>query len=243
LEPEILVVDEVLAVGDAQFQKKCLGKMDDVAQEGRTVIFVSHNMSAIEALCNRGIVLQSGSLCLDSGVPQAIQKYLEGAFNIIENISLEDRRDRRGSGKARFTHFRILNNQKHEVYSLQSGKDYFFEIQYLNDVDIDLKNIVVGLAVYDENNTRVLLLKNNFTKNNINLCKKTGCILCHVKNLPLANGLYRIALSLAYNNHETLDHVQDAASLTVDGGNFFGTGSQGEPMFCKILMKAEWMSN
>ena len=77
LEPEILIIDEVLAVGDAEFQKKCMGKMQDVAQGGRTVLFVSHSMAAIEALCNRGIVLQAGSVAYDGPVGGAIEKYLE----------------------------------------------------------------------------------------------------------------------------------------------------------------------
>ncbi|MEH2048718.1 ABC transporter ATP-binding protein [Nostoc sp.] len=86
LEPEILVVDEVLAVGDAQFQKKCLGKMEDVGKEGRTVLFVSHNMSAIQALCDRCVVLQLGKLIADEKSSTAVQIYLSdtsisNAFN------------------------------------------------------------------------------------------------------------------------------------------------------------------
>ena len=77
LEPEILIIDEVLAVGDAEFQKKCMGKMQDVAQGGRTVLFVSHSMAAIEALCNKGIVLEAGSVAYDGPVDGAIEKYLE----------------------------------------------------------------------------------------------------------------------------------------------------------------------
>ncbi len=75
LEPEILVVDEVLAVGDAAFQKKCLGKMGDAASDGRTVLFVSHNMSAVRQLCERGIVLDGGSKVFDGPVPDAIEHY------------------------------------------------------------------------------------------------------------------------------------------------------------------------
>ena len=78
LEPEVLIVDEVLAVGDAQFQKKCLGKMQDVGQEGRTVLFVSHNMTAVSALCNKAIVLDKGGLVLEATPEIAIKRYLDG---------------------------------------------------------------------------------------------------------------------------------------------------------------------
>jgi len=77
LKPEILIVDEVLAVGDAQFQKKCLGKMEDVAQEGRTVLFVSHNMDAVRRLCSRGIFITSGEIRFDGPVEESLEQYLQ----------------------------------------------------------------------------------------------------------------------------------------------------------------------
>ena len=90
LEPEILLVDEVLAVGDAQFQKKCLGKMGDVADEGRTILFVSHNMQAIRQLCNRAILISSGKIVMDDESSKAIEHYLQND-NIVENTkSIEE---------------------------------------------------------------------------------------------------------------------------------------------------------
>ncbi|GAB1445680.1 hypothetical protein MASR2M41_13950 [Flammeovirgaceae bacterium] len=84
LEPEILIIDEVLAVGDAEFQKKCLGKMDDVAKQGRTVLFVSHKMAAVSKLCQRGIVLRSGSIEFDGFQDQAIENYLKKKeYNVV----------------------------------------------------------------------------------------------------------------------------------------------------------------
>lgn len=84
LEPEILIVDEVLAVGDAQFQKKCLGKMENIGEEGRTVLFVSHNISAIRTLCNTGILLNKGKVAFNGGVDEAIDEYL-GADRLDKN--------------------------------------------------------------------------------------------------------------------------------------------------------------
>ena len=85
LEPDILVVDEVLAVGDAEFQKKCLGKMSDVTHDGRTVFFVSHNMTAIKSLCDRAILLDAGSLFLDDSAEKVVEHYL--SLNIVELVS------------------------------------------------------------------------------------------------------------------------------------------------------------
>jgi lipopolysaccharide transport system ATP-binding protein len=100
LEPEILIVDEVLAVGDAEFQNRCLGKMRDVASSGRTVLFVSHNMQAVSLLCNRGVVLQNGKVTFQGDASEAVQEYLNGAASQDQAGSDPDRR--RGSGEYRF---------------------------------------------------------------------------------------------------------------------------------------------
>src|SRR5438045_2626287 len=77
LEPEVLIIDEVLAVGDAEFQRKCLGKMSDVADGGRTVLFVSHNMNAVLNLCKRGIVLERGKVLFDGSASDAVRTYAD----------------------------------------------------------------------------------------------------------------------------------------------------------------------
>ncbi len=101
LEPEILVVDEVLAVGDAAFQKKCLGKMESVAGEGRTILFVSHNMAAIQALCDRAVLLEAGELITEGAVDEVIGCYLQRGQQTMQSASLADRADRRGNGQMR----------------------------------------------------------------------------------------------------------------------------------------------
>lgn len=243
LEPEILIVDEVLAVGDVQFQKKCLGKMEEVGKEGRTVIFVSHNMSAVESLCDRGILLQSGGLSLDGDPQEAIKTYLENAYTLSKEVPIKQRKDRSGSGKLRVTGFRTLDNEGNEVFSLQSGKDYIFEVGYVNNIGKRLNDIVVSLDIMDDKNNRVLLFRTNFTNNNLTIDAHVGYIICNVKNLPLANGLYLLSIFISHADAETLDYITDAAPITVDGGDFFGTGSHGSPGHCKILVKTQWSTS
>ncbi len=240
LEPEILIVDEVLAVGDIQFQKKCLGKMGNVAKEGRTILFVSHNMSTVEHLCARGIVLESGTLGLDGTSEEAVRFYLEKAYNLAQDLPLDQRKDRSGSGKVRAVSFRILNEQGEEEQTLQSGKNYYFEVGYSNNIGIPFNNIIVSIDLFDEKGTRVLLLRSNFTNDRITLNPGKGHILCGIKNLPLVYGLYRVALYISHADSETLDYIEDSAALVVDGGDFFGTGNPGLPNHCKFLVKAEW---
>jgi lipopolysaccharide transport system ATP-binding protein len=243
LEPEILIVDEVLAVGDVQFQKKCLGKMEEVGKEGRTVIFVSHNMSAVESLCDRGILLQSGSLSLDGDPQEAIKIYLEKAYTLSKDVSIEQRKDRSGSGKIRVTSFRVLDSEGNEVPSLQSGRDYRFEVGYSNKIRKCLNDIVVSLDILDDKNNRVLLFRTNFTNNNLTIDTHLGYIICNIKNLPLANGLYRLSIFVSHADAETLDYIEDAVPITVDGGDFFGTGSHGLPGHCKILVNTQWSTS
>jgi lipopolysaccharide transport system ATP-binding protein len=98
LEPEILLVDEVLAVGDVEFQKKCLGKMKDVAGQGRTVLFVSHNMGAINNLCSRALLLEKGRLVLDSTAEETTDKYL--GYQVLESaVATEEEINERMEGK------------------------------------------------------------------------------------------------------------------------------------------------
>src|SRR5262249_20778715 len=101
LEPEILIIDEVLAVGDAGFQKKCLRKMGDVAGDGRTVLFVSHNMAAVQGLCSRACLLSDGQIVGDGSPGNMVQRYLADIFSTAPQC-LDERKDRQGTGEIRF---------------------------------------------------------------------------------------------------------------------------------------------
>jgi lipopolysaccharide transport system ATP-binding protein len=209
LEPEILIVDEVLAVGDAQFQKKCLGKMEDVStKEGRTVIFVSHQMSAIEAFCSRGILLQSGKLLLDSNPQEVIRAYLGNAYSLSEGTSLKERTDRKGNGKVQFVSFRILDEDGSEVTAMQSGRDYTFKLGYFNSLEKPIDNIVVSLDIFDERNNRILLFRTNFTNDNLTVDPGLGCISCSINKLALAIGEYRFLLFMSYADSEVFDWIE-----------------------------------
>lgn len=119
LEPEVLLVDEVLAVGDQAFQKKCLGKMDDVTEEGRTVLFVSHNMSLIQTLCQRGIFLQNGKLAVDGSVMEAVDAYLN-TLEQAEAVGLAERTDREGKGDVTLVDVEIMQGED-AVTALTTG--------------------------------------------------------------------------------------------------------------------------
>jgi len=240
IEPEVLIIDEVLAVGDIEFQKKCLGKMHSVARQGRTVIFVSHNMEAVLSLCNKAILLENGVATYTGNVYDVVHEYRERFVNKQTHISLRDRTDREGNGIVKAVEFKVLDDGGNPVTYLQSGKDYIFEIQYENYTNQKLNNIAFSIDVYDERNVRVMLFRTSFTNLSVIVNEKRGSIKCIVKDLPLANGQYTFSIYIVRGEVELLDNIADVLPISVNGGDFFGTGSQGIPENCKILHRSDW---
>ncbi|HLA56866.1 MAG TPA: ABC transporter ATP-binding protein [Flavobacterium sp.] len=148
LESEILIVDEVLAVGDAEFQKKCLGKMGDVTnKEGRTVLFVSHNMAAVKNLCSRGIVLKNGGLIYDGSSDSAIDFYLSS--NNYTDLSLGERKDRLGKQQLKFTSLEILNSKNDVVNEVFVNESIKLRLTYTQNEKIDFGKLIISIVFFD----------------------------------------------------------------------------------------------
>ena len=241
LEPEILIVDEVLAVGDAQFQKKCLGKMEDVGKEGRTVLFVSHNMSTIQKLCSTAIYLQLGKVQLQGCTEQVIEEYLADSKKQIRSINIKERKDRRGTGEVKINNFFVINSTGKTQDILRSGGDYIFVMEFeKNNQSKDLDNVIASIGIIDNKSDIVLLVRSNFTNQNLSLDKSFGRIECEIKDFSLTTGIYTTMLFLSYREVEILDFIENATELIVEGGDFFGTGSIGLPSHCKVLTRSSW---
>ncbi len=145
LEPEILLVDEVLAVGDAEFQKKCLGKMKSVVGEGRTVLFVSHNMAAVKSLCDRALLLDAGSVVAEGHVDEVVERYLGLAREIEPGGSIPEDAVRSGTGEARFRHVELLTQDDR-----QSGEFYFgqrIRVRMTVEVMESVEPVVAGVVI------------------------------------------------------------------------------------------------
>lgn len=148
LEPEILLVDEVLAVGDAQFQKKCLGKMEDVSkQEGRTLLFVSHNMQAIQSLCSRTILLSRGSIISDAATDKSLMIYSEllRGITIDAETGINNESVRRGFGAIRFLSVETQDVQKNMRNSFEMGETIRFKMSY--KVFREMEGVVIYIAL------------------------------------------------------------------------------------------------
>jgi lipopolysaccharide transport system ATP-binding protein len=242
LEPEVLIVDEVLAVGDIEFQKKCLGKMGDVAHQGRTVLFVSHNLMAIKALCPKCIYLRNGSLVALADTNQIIDTYLSDTHRLQTDTSLRERPDRGGNGTARIVGFYVVDNNRQKQPVLQSGSDYTFVMQYETPASRHaIRDVVGSIGINDGNGHTILLYRSSFANQNFDLFPHRSLIECRVKDLNLAAGTYHINLFLSQGDREILDHVVDAAKVTVDGGDYFGSSSSGLPGICKVLSRSDWI--
>lgn len=129
LEPEILIIDEVLAVGDVRFQKKCLGKMEDVSRHGRTILFVSHHMAAVRTLCSRALLMRNGELVLDSDAETAISDYLL-EDDVSDAVVVWDQVSAPQSPEIRFIKAYILNHQGEYASSLDCRKEFYIALQY-----------------------------------------------------------------------------------------------------------------
>ena len=131
LEPEILIIDEVLAVGDASFQKKCLGKMEEVANQGRTVIFVSHDMGAVASLCNRGILLEKGEVKMNAGIQEVIDEYM--GYNSSQSLaqkSYETEKPEETDGKIRFNYIKLIDSDRNSISSFYVDQSAAVEISF-----------------------------------------------------------------------------------------------------------------
>lgn len=224
LEPEILVIDEVLAVGDAAFQKRCMGKMGEVAKnEGRTVLFVSHQMAAVENLCKTGVLLERGQIVEKGPAGDVIKRYL-GALSKLAEISLADRIDRKGSGEVRFTGVTMQNEKREAVSAFVSGEKSIFVLKYENISKRDLKQFDVEVRLETYRGHRLILLKSELCGEGFQLIPRDNdTIEVHIDKLPLAPGRYTTTLFVTMGGN-IVDWVKEAWFFDVEPGDFYGTG-------------------
>ncbi len=223
LEPEILVIDEVLSVGDAAFQRKSLGKMQDVADSGRTVLFVSHNMAAVQQLCSRSIVLSEGRIAYDGETDKAVDWYLSHIDNISSTL-LSERTDRAGSGILRFTNVEYLNTDGNIMNSLQSGQTFDIRLYYQSSNNEILKNVRCGIKCRNQFGINIFTAYTKLKGIEFGELPAQSYITCRVYNLPLPPSTYKLELSSKVNNI-LADKINNASELTVVSGNYFGSGN------------------
>lgn len=221
LEPEILVVDEVLAVGDAEFQQKCLGKMGDVASQGRTVLFVSHNMAAISSLCLKSMWVQSGSIRAIGDTGQIVKSYLSNLETHL-TADLSSRQDRRGDGSFKFSAVKC-ETTKTEKNIISSGDDVDIFIHYRGRENFNLRDCNFTIIFSDANGNPLFSCSTHLSKGFQQLPSE-GVIVCHMDKLPLFPGRYYLLLIGETNGRNMADRIENAFAFDVQAGDFWGTG-------------------
>ena len=222
LEPEILIVDEVLAVGDAEFQKKCLGKMEDVSsKDGRTVILVSHQMPAIQNLCTRCILMDRGRLIMQGATDEVVNKYMTKGADLA-NEGLSDREDRAGKGDVRVTSIDLRDESGNIVAEAISGSNTILSLAYSVKDGLVLGDCVFCVEVCKD-------LKKYFSLSSALVDRKSlqlsgdGRIDFMIPDWPLMGGKYHINFYVG-SSHGVQDFLNDASVINVIDGDFYGTG-------------------
>jgi lipopolysaccharide transport system ATP-binding protein len=238
LEPDILFVDEVLAVGDAAFQRKCLGRMGSIANEGRTVLFVSHNMAAVQSICKRAYLLEKGTIVQEGATHDVVDSFLALITTTAEQ-SLSERTDRHGSGRLRLTDVALRGSRLSGSENVQSGEDFSVAVGYAAADPGRLSHVNVSVGIYTSTGQCVSVFNNEMAGAEFPDIPRKGVIVCEVNRLPLTPGQYFVNLYCEVNG-VLADWVQNAATLTVDPGDFFGTGRLPPASHGGVLLPQHW---
>ena len=239
LDPEILLVDEVLAVGDVEFQKKCLGKMGDIAQGGRTILFVSHNMTAISRLCQKTLVLCDGRPAFCGDVEDGVQHYLtSGAAGARGHVDLTDSKRWPGASESILTWCSTRRGDGTEASEFSAGERLIVRIGYRLDRDLEAYS---QINVTDLTGERLMTLRSTHTGEPLRLSSGEGWFECRVDDLRLLSGEYSISVEIGEQRVTSrwLDGVPEALRIHVHTGHYL-SGVEPTRGQARFVQRSEW---
>ncbi|MBI1347038.1 ATP-binding cassette domain-containing protein [bacterium] len=240
LEPEILVIDEVLAVGDAEFQKKCLGKMGEVARGGRTVLFVSHNMAVMQNLCASGVLLGDGQVIQSGPIHDVVSGYLLSlnAKNDCE-VDLSSHKGRISNALPIIRSVRLYSDDDIGTVIFSSGATMGIEI-HIDPLDIPLHAPEIGVGVNDQYGNRLFTVGTYFSECGLADITCLTTIRCEIQDLPLAPGGYTLTLAAGPQTEPTRDWLHHAVAFSVTEADYFGSGKLPRPGQGSLLVRGQW---
>jgi lipopolysaccharide transport system ATP-binding protein len=239
LEPEVLLVDEVLAVGDVGFQKKCLGKMRDVGRQGRTVLLVSHNMGAVLNLCERVILITNGQVQYEGQTYEGVNSYHQLGYAMCEGeVDLSFHPARRPEALPLLKTIRLLDGSGAPKGRFMAGEKMMIEFTF--DPVIHLANPQFGVGVEDSQGSRIFAVATYLANSQLPPLRGPCKVTCHIEELILAPGRYILSLSAGEPDNTLLDALECAVAFEVDHGNYFGNGSNVTAGLGKILVRSRW---
>jgi lipopolysaccharide transport system ATP-binding protein len=235
LEPEILIIDEVLAVGDAEFQKKCLGKMQDVARGGRTVLFVSHNMAAIENLCSNAIALSKGKVVHIGPTKDVVATYLASTMG-----SCYQPMHRSAGMKQIVQDINIQELDAESAAAIRCGSDVRIDVRFQSPVPLPQARI--GLRIDSLSGTPLAHLQSEISTGSLIDLPASGVASCTIRRLPLLPGRYSLVLAV-FSKGALIDHLNPAIEFDVEHGDFYGTGRLPQNSTASFLLQSEWCTS
>jgi lipopolysaccharide transport system ATP-binding protein len=237
LESEILIVDEVLAVGDFEFQNKCLGKMNDLSKsEGRTVLFVSHNMAAIKQLCNVGLLLDKGKLGYYGSIDESINRYLV-KINKNKNVSIKQIKDRSGTQLVVIEDLYLKNSINQKIDIAMTGEDLYIIIELFALEDVERVN--VGLSFHDVYDELITYLYSAMQNNYFTLHKGKNTISLMLNQFPLNTKLIKVRGRVLVGEVESDWPKINLLEFSIEKGDFYNTGKIPE-LNSSILINGNW---
>jgi lipopolysaccharide transport system ATP-binding protein len=219
LEPEILLIDEVLAVGDAEFQKKCLGKMDDVSKEGRTIMFVSHNMPMILNLCRKGILIEKGKIQVQDEISYVVKRYSALNFDGMEEATKYFSEDENKEINIRY--IKLLKDDKPtRLFSM--GDNIKIEIGFISKIKTNKP--IIGILISSQRGEKIININNLYLKSErMEREFYEGKVIVDLNSLPLTEDIYYISLSLSAQGYE-FQKIDSAISFEIVSKDLWGNG-------------------
>ncbi|MBU2649617.1 MAG: ABC transporter ATP-binding protein [Bacteroidetes bacterium] len=235
LESEILIVDEVLAVGDAEFQKKAIGKMKDVSTSGRTVLFVSHNLTAVEQLCNKAVLMQNGTLTLDGSVADVLETYKKSSLEVGEVRPY-------GTKQVEFLDYSILDMDGNETKEITLGDSFMVRAGIRFNEDLDYTDF--SLDIRNDSNEFIAHVTNMDDEFAIENHRKGDkeVIEVTIQNFSLAPGTYYISLWLG-NMYGTFNYLENCLRLSVRQGTIFIRRNYPYDKRSRAVLQSSWNYN
>jgi lipopolysaccharide transport system ATP-binding protein len=230
LDPEIMIIDEVLAVGDAAFQRKCLGKMENAARSGRTILFVSHNLPAVESLCHRCLLLEEGRLAGAGATADVLRRYQE---------RIQEKAGAPFQGAVFIKSLELRNASGEPARSFAAGESITAAME-IDTGGREIRTPFAGLGFDTAAGRRVFTVGSYLSPDTLPPVRGRARVVCQIPSPPLAPGAYAVTAGLGRSSDELLERVENAASFQVIESDFFGNGRMTAPEQGPVLVRSRW---
>lgn len=237
IEPEILLLDEVLAVGDLGFQQKCLARIREMRAAGSTILIVTHNMNVVKSFCDSALLLDAGRVISHGDPDEVVAHYLEDIIGQTSTVEGDGEGTRGGSGVLHIEDHWLEDVDGKRIEAAQTGKPATLCLSYSCSDPAGAKDVSVGIAIADNHGRWLSRVATDISAENFEHCFNLGVLRCAIADLPFSSGTYRFGFRIL-SEGEVADYIVDFGKFDVIDGDFFGTGEV-DP-YAPVMVKHEW---